>query len=179
MLSEKAYALCLLEILQEHSDAEHILPMREIIAKMQVIYGIRPDRRTIYAAAALLIGLGYDLSVYEENGVGYYLRSRPLEQSEVLLLTDAVYAFPFISARQTEQLVQKLQKQLSCHQRKKYRHLTIARQQRKPITGRSFGTSISWMRLSPERKKCRWITFTTGWIKSSTSPTATPSAPTK
>ena len=131
MLSEKAYALCLLEILQEHSDAEHILPMREIIAKMQVIYGIRPDRRTIYAAAALLIGLGYDLSVYEENGVGYYLRSRPLEQSEVLLLTDAVYAFPFISARQTEQLVQKLQKQLSCHQRKKYRHLTIARQQRK------------------------------------------------
>ena len=70
MLSEKAYALCLLEILQEHSDAEHILPMREIIAKMQVIYGIRPDRRTIYAAAALLIGLGYDLSVYEENGVG-------------------------------------------------------------------------------------------------------------
>lgn len=112
MLSEKAYALCLLEILQEHSDAEHILPMREIIAKMQVIYGIRPDRRTIYAAAALLIGLGYDLSVYEENGVGYYLRSRPLEQSEVLLLTDAVYAFPFISARQTEQLVQKAAKAL-------------------------------------------------------------------
>lgn len=35
MLSEKAYVLCLLEILQEHSDAEHILPMREIIAKMQ------------------------------------------------------------------------------------------------------------------------------------------------
>ncbi len=131
MLSEKAYAICLLEILQEYSDAEHILPMREIIAKMQVIYGIKPDRRTIYAAAALLIGLGYDLSVYEENGVGYYLRSRPLEQSEILLLTDAVYAFPFISARQTEQLVQKLQKLLSCHQRKKYRHLTIARQQHK------------------------------------------------
>jgi len=131
MLSEKAYAICLLEILQEYSDAEHILPMREIIAKMQVVYGIKPDRRTIYAAAALLIGLGYDLSVYEENGVGYYLRSRPLEQSEILLLTDAVYAFPFISARQTEQLVQKLQKLLSCHQRKKYRHLTIARQQHK------------------------------------------------
>lgn len=60
MLSEKAYAICLLEILQEYSDAEHILPMREIIAKMQVIYGIKPDRRTIYAAAALLIGLFSD-----------------------------------------------------------------------------------------------------------------------
>lgn len=179
MLSEKAYALCLLEILQEHSDAEHILPMREIIAKMQVIYGIRPDRRTIYAAAALLIGLGYDLSVYEENGVGYYLRSRPLEQSEVLLLTDAVYAFPFISARQTEQLVQKLQKQLSCHQRKKYRHLTIARQQRKTDNRQVFWNIEQLDEAITRKKKCRWITFTTGWIKSSTSPTATPSAPTK
>lgn len=131
MLSEKAYAICLLEILQEYSDEEHILPMREITAKMQIIYGIKPDRRTVYAAVALLIQLGYDISIYEENGIGYFLRSRPLEQPEILLLTDAVYAFPFISAQQTEQLVQKLQKQLSCHQRKKYRHLTIARQQRK------------------------------------------------
>ena len=131
MLSEKAYAICLLEILQEYSDEEHILPMREITAKMQIIYGIKPDRRTVYAAVALLMQLGYDISIYEENGIGYFLRSRPLEQPEILLLTDAVYAFPFISARQTEQLVQKLQKQLSCHQRKKYRHLTIARQQHK------------------------------------------------
>ena len=35
MLTEKANAICLLEVLKEYSDAEHILPMREIIAKMQ------------------------------------------------------------------------------------------------------------------------------------------------
>ena len=128
MLTEKANAICLLEVLKEYSDAEHILPMREIIAKMQSLYGIKIDRRTIYGAVALLIELGYDVSLYEDNGVGYYLRERELEQSEVLLLTDAVYSFPFIPARQTEQLVQKLQKQLSVHQRKKYRHLTVARQ---------------------------------------------------
>ena len=128
MLTEKANAICLLEVLKEYSDAEHILPMREIIAKMQSLYGIKIDRRTVYGAVALLIGLGYDVSLYEDNGVGYYLRDRELEPSEVLLLTDAVYSFPFIPARQTEQLVQKLQKQLSVHQRKKYRHLTVARQ---------------------------------------------------
>ena len=128
MLTEKANAICLLEVLKEYSDAEHILPMREIIAKMQSLYGIKIDRRTVYGAIALLIELGYDISLYENNGVGYYLRSRELEQSEVLLLTDAVYSFPFIPARQTEQLVQKLQKQLSIYQRKKYRHLTVARQ---------------------------------------------------
>ena len=128
MLTEKANAICLLEVLKEHSDAEHILPMREIIAKMQSLYGIKIDRRTVYGAVALLIELGYDVSLYEDNGVGYYLRDRELELSEVLLLTDAVYSFPFIPARQTEQLVQKLQKQLSVYQRKKYRHLTVARQ---------------------------------------------------
>lgn len=117
-----------MEVLKEYSDAEHILPMREIIAKMQSLYGIKIDRRTVYGAVALLIELGYDISLYEDNGVGYYLRERELEPSEVLLLTDAVYSFQFIPARQTEQLVQKLQKQLSVHQRKKYCHLTVARQ---------------------------------------------------
>lgn len=131
MLTEKANAICLLEVLKEYSDAEHILPMREIITKMQSLYGIKIDRRTVYGAVALLIELGYDISIYEDNGVGYYLRSRELEQSEVLLLTDAVYSFPFIPAKQTEQLVQKLQKQLSIHQRKRYRYLTISRQDRK------------------------------------------------
>ena len=89
MLTEKANAICLLEVLREYSDAEHILPMREIIGKMQSLYGIKIDRRTVYGAVALLIEIGYDISIYEDNGVGYYLRSRELEQSEVLLLTDA------------------------------------------------------------------------------------------
>ena len=55
MLTEKANAICLLEVLKEYSDAEHILPMREIIAKMQSLYGIKIDRRTVYGAVALLI----------------------------------------------------------------------------------------------------------------------------
>lgn len=138
MLTEKANAICLLEILREYSDADHILPMREIVSKMQALYGLKPDRRTVYGAAALLNDMGYDISCYEDNGVGYYLRSRQLEQPEVLLLTDAVYAFPFIPAKQTEQLVQKLQKLLSVHQRKKYRHLTIARQGHKTANRQVF-----------------------------------------
>ena len=152
MLTEKANVICLLEVLKEYSDAEHILPMREIIAKMQSLYGIKIDRRTVYSAAALLIELGYDISIYEDNGVGYYLRGRELEQPEVLLLTDAVYSFPFISAKQTEQLVQKLQKQLSIHQRKRYRYLTIARQDRK-TNNRQVFWNIEQLDEAIEQKK--------------------------
>ncbi len=155
MLTEKANAICLLEVLKEYSDAEHILPMREIIAKMQSLYGIKIDRRTVYGAVALLIELGYDVSIYEDNGVGYYLRSRELEQSEVLLLTDAVYSFPFIPAKQTAQLVQKLQKQLSIHQRKRYRYLTIARQDRKTDNRQVFWNIEQLDEAIERRKKVR------------------------
>ena len=131
MLSTKANTICILEILKEYSDEQHILTMSEIISKMNIVYGLKLDRRTVYSSVALLIDLGYDISVYEENGVGYFLRKRELEQSEVLLLTDAVYSFPFLPAKHSEQLIAKLQTFLSKHQRKRYRHLTIVRQEHK------------------------------------------------
>ena len=120
MLTDKAITMCLLEILKEYSDEEHQLTMKEILSKMESNYGLRPDRRTIYSAKATLIDLGYDVSTYEDNGKGYCLRERDFEQSEVLLLADAVYSFPFISATQSKRLVDKLQKQLSTHQRKNH-----------------------------------------------------------
>jgi len=158
MLTEKANAICLLEILKEYSDAEHILPMRDILSKMQTIYGMKPDRRTVYSALSLLNDMGYDISLYEENGEGYFLRSRDLEQSEVLLLTGAVYSFPFIPARQTELLIQKLQKQLSVHQRKKYRHLTVARPNRK-TDNRQIFWNIEQLDEAISRKKKVQLTY--------------------
>ncbi len=131
MLTDRANAICLLEILKEYSDEQHILRMRDIISKMNNIYALKPDRRTVYSAVSLPINMGYDISIYEENGIGYYLRSRDIEPSEILILADAVYSFPFIPAKQSEKLIEKLQKHLSVHQRKKYKHLTIVRPDKK------------------------------------------------
>ena len=131
MMTDRANAICLLEILREYSDEEHILAMRDLIQKMNSLYDLKPDRRTVYSAISLLIDLGYDISMYEDNGIGYYLRNRDFEQSEILLLTDAVFSFPFIPAKQSEGLISKLQKQLSVHKRKQYRHLTVVRQEKK------------------------------------------------
>ena len=127
MLTEKAIVICLLQILSEHSDENHILQMREIISKINTLYGINPDRRTIYSAVALLNELEYDISTYEENGKGYYLKQRVFELGEVHLLMDAVYSFSFLPPKHTEDLISKLQKLMSVHQRKRFKHLTIAR----------------------------------------------------
>ena len=46
MTTNRANAICLLEILKEYSDANHILRMQDLIAKMKSIYAIDVDRRT-------------------------------------------------------------------------------------------------------------------------------------
>ena len=130
-MTERGNAICLLHILREYSDENHILPMRDLIGKMSALYGLSPDRRTIYSAIELLCTLGYDISLYEENKKGYYLRSREFELSEIRLLMDAVYAFPYIPAHQTRDLIQKLQGFLSLYERRPYRYLTVVRQERK------------------------------------------------
>jgi hypothetical protein len=92
MPGNKTNILCILRILQEYSDEDHILPMRGIIAKMKAIYDVSIDRRTVYGMVEALNLLDFDISTYEENGVGYYLRTRIFEPSEVRLLTDRIYS---------------------------------------------------------------------------------------
>jgi len=131
MLTDKAYAICILKILEEYSDEDHILQMKDIISKLKTNYDLSPDRRTVYSAVALLNDLGYDISVYEDNGKGYYLRERLFEQSEIAMLLHAVYSFSFITAAQTDDLIEKLQNGLSIHQRKHYRNLTVSKEEKK------------------------------------------------
>ncbi len=127
MLAEKANAVCLLKILTEYSDEKHILPMREIIARMKQDYDVAPDRRTIYSSITVLINLGYEISAYEDNGIGYYLKQRLFEPGEVRLLMDAVCSFSCLSQKHTEELIKKLQWPLSINERKRINHFAIAK----------------------------------------------------
>lgn len=134
MLSDKAIVICLLKILKEYSDEKHIMSRSEITAKMKLLYDLEPDRRTIYSAISVLMDVGYDISTFEDNGKGYYLVRDPendLDINEVRLLSDAVCAFPFISAVHTQQLRDKLQNLVSVHERKHIKNLSIIKPERK------------------------------------------------
>lgn len=72
--------------------------------------------------------LGYDISSYNENKQGYYLRERDFEQSGIQMLTDAICRFPFVSEEYTKQLIQKLQNCNSIYNRKKWHHLSVIRE---------------------------------------------------
>lgn len=156
MLTEKAIAICLLEVLNEYSDENHILSMGEITNKIEQLYGLKPDRRTVYSALETLIELGYDISLYKENGKGYYIRDRHLEVSEAHMLSDAICAFPFISEKQTTLLLKKVQSLVSLHDRRNIRNLTVIRADQKTINKQVF---YNIEVLDEAIDKCLKVTF--------------------
>ena len=69
---------------------------------------------------------------------GYYLITRDFEPGEIYLLIDAVYSFPFITEKQSLDLIEKLKSQLSIHQKKNLNHLSIVRDGRKSLNRQVF-----------------------------------------
>lgn len=113
------------QVLSEHTDGDHALPMGELLRLLRTEYGLRCDRRAVYAALDKLRMVGCHIPEYADDGEGYRLLSRPLEPSEVRLLSDAASAFPGISRRQCERLLEKLGRGLSRWQREQCRPLSV------------------------------------------------------
>ncbi len=118
MLTAKANVICTLMVLRDWSDEDHILSMSALREKLRTLYGLELDRRTVYGAVETLRALGYDISNFEENGIGYYLRVREFDPAEIRLLIDAVYSFEYISPQQTDELIGKLRGLQSVYDRK-------------------------------------------------------------
>ena len=108
MEEKKTSALAMLEILKEYSDEKHPLSREEIITHLSSSYGINLDRRTIYKNIGMLQDYGYDISTYRDNNVGYFLRDRQFEKSEVFLLCNVIHASNMIPSAASKQLIRKL-----------------------------------------------------------------------
>ena len=113
------------QVLSEYTDADHALTMGDLLRLLRTEYGLRCDRRAVYAALDKLRAVGCHIPEYQDDGKGYRLLSRPLEPSEVRLLSDAASAFPGISRRQCERLLKKLGRGLSRWQREQCRPLSV------------------------------------------------------
>ncbi len=156
ILPEKANIVCLLKILSEYSDSNHPMTMSQIIGKMETLYGMKPDRRTIISGIDILTRLGYEISTYQENKIGYYLISRDFEPGEIYLLMDAVYSFPFITEKQSFDLIRKLKNQLSIYERKDLNYLNIVRDGRKTLNRQVFYLVEELNRAIEEKLKVKF-----------------------
>ena len=105
---KKAMAMCILKVLEECSDPEHPMTYGDIGQQLSKEYGIEAGRNAIGRNISLLKEMGNDISTYEENGKGAYLRERLFDDMELRVLIDSVITSRFIPANDANQLVKKL-----------------------------------------------------------------------
>ena len=108
MISQKATALCIYEILKQYSDENHILTTDMLRKKMKMIYDVDMDRRTIYRCIDALREMNIEISDYQSNHEGYFLMDRAFELSQVRLLCDAVAQSDMIKEETGKAIMKKL-----------------------------------------------------------------------
>ena len=124
--NKKLSILCILEILKDYSDENHLLSQTEIVKKLNSIYGIECERKSVGANIDNLIDFGFDITKIPHKGC--YIGERILEPSEVSFIVDVLFSSKSISGSQAKELSSKLSNLLSKYQRKRYNYIYKAEQ---------------------------------------------------
>ena len=116
--NQKLKILYLMKFLQEKTDREHPVSVKDIIQTMEA-YGISVERKTVYDDIETLRTFGMKISSRRGKPAGFYLEERTFELPELKFLMDAVQSSKFITEKQSAALVRKLENLASVHEAKK------------------------------------------------------------
>ena len=108
-LGSKANSICILQILEDYSDANKSLSVSDIIRLMEENYRLQVDRRTVYNTVKLLDALGYEIDVSKECGKCYYaLLDKTLEPFEAKIIMDSLSLNPLLSLKLSDEICNKI-----------------------------------------------------------------------
>lgn len=107
--------LLVLKYIWEHSDEEHQVTAKDILAYLEK-NGISTIPRRIKTDVDLLRGFGFDIEVVHSTQNRYYMYERVFELAELKLLIDAVQSAKFITNKKSKKLIEKLSVFASEHQ---------------------------------------------------------------
>ena len=96
------------EVSKENKSDHAILSIKEINEKMMKVINKKLDRRTIYKYIEDLKQLGFEVSTFEDNEIGYALVTKHIEPYELRVLVDSISSNKFITKKKTKELVDKL-----------------------------------------------------------------------
>lgn len=118
--NKKLSILYTLQVLRDYSDENHLLSQNDIVAKINNLYGMVCERKSIGTNIDSLIDFGYDIV---KTNTGSYLASREFEPSEIRFLVDAVFSSKSINSKHSRELSKRLSEFLSVYQRKQYKYI--------------------------------------------------------
>ena len=159
MADKKTSIFALLDILKRDSDENHILSQQELCKKVEIVYGVKIDRRTLYANVDMLKKYGYDISTYSENGKGYYLRDRLFEPSEAFLLCNAIHSSNFIPKKSSKDLIKKLLSTQSKYYEERFNHSVYVENTNKK-DNKEFFYAIELLSEAISKKECVSFNYT-------------------
>lgn len=110
--SNKMKTLFLMQILLQRTDEKHMMSANELAAALQE-YGLKAERKSIYADIEALQAYGLDIVQQKGSNPGYYVASRNFELPELKLLVDAVQSSKFITTKKSAELIKKLENMAS------------------------------------------------------------------
>lgn len=119
--NKKSTIILILRVLEEYSDENHFLTLKEIIDLIYNDYGLTIERKAVSRSISILQQLDYDIE--KGNRGGYALFSRLFDDSEVRFLVDAIFSSKIIPGNLAQQLANKVSGCLSKYDRKNYNYL--------------------------------------------------------
>ena len=112
----KLKTLYVKQMLEEETDAEHGLSMRQIIERLEHL-GVKAERKSIYRDIEVLMEFGCDIRTFQRNPVEYAIVRRDFRLDELMLMVDAVQSSRALTIRQANALVTNIKMLESDHQR--------------------------------------------------------------
>lgn len=112
----KLKTLYVKQILEEETDNEHGLSMRQIIERLEQ-FDIKAERKSVYRDIEVLREFGCDVRSYQRNPVEYALIRRQFQLPELMLMVDAVQSSKALTVRQCNALVTNIKLLASDHER--------------------------------------------------------------
>ena len=107
--AQKLKLMYLAKLLGNETDDEHGLTGPQIIQRLAEL-GIAVERKTLYRDLDCLREFGYNIVKYQRSPIEYGLASREFQESELLLLADAVQSSRFLTERKSNALVKAIGK---------------------------------------------------------------------
>ena len=115
MANRKLRLLYVAKLFQEQTDEDHTVTVNDIIDYLAAL-GIPAERKTIYDDLELLRLFGMDILHIRAKTHSYCLGQRTFELPELKMLIDVVQASPFLTARKSVELIDKLERLASTAQ---------------------------------------------------------------
>ena len=111
------------KLLETKTDEKHTITGNRLI-EILGDYGIKAERKTIYADIKTLCDSGMDIEITKDgHSNAYYLAQRLFQDEELYVLADAVASSRFLTQKKSKELLKKIQSLTSEHKAKDLRRM--------------------------------------------------------